>query len=327
MKTTLINKEFVLAMALFVSLASQVRASFDDFLTGGRATGMDGAVTAISDDIFGLYYNPATLRNVKSFQAGTYYGQLYRGLSENDSLSRSFTAGVYSPSEKAWSLGVGYQTLALSDLYKEQVASIGYARDITPTFDVGGTVKYLRKDIGTDFFTQNGSDPQSGIFSGTQDPFFNGGRSKTAYGLDLGLLWTPRPTYRVGLAISNINEPNVAINGPADKVGRVTRAGFAKTWKNQLVSFDLTEEDGSSQEVRQHLGYEIWLKDRLGLRAGGGIGNHEYERLTAGLSYRFSMFQLDYGFMMPIGTLQESSGTHQVSFIARFASEKQQTSH
>jgi hypothetical protein len=47
---------------------------------GPRAMGMGGAYTALSDDIYGMNYNPAGLTRVQGFQAG---GVFFKGVTDS----------------------------------------------------------------------------------------------------------------------------------------------------------------------------------------------------------------------------------------------------
>ena len=63
---------------------------FDDTGLGARAIGLGGAYTALADDIYALYYNPAGLAALSKAQCATEYGKLYMGLDDDSNISRSF---------------------------------------------------------------------------------------------------------------------------------------------------------------------------------------------------------------------------------------------
>ena len=51
---------FIISIALVMS-SREVRGDFDDTGMGARPIGMSNAFTAVADDIYALYYNPAGL--------------------------------------------------------------------------------------------------------------------------------------------------------------------------------------------------------------------------------------------------------------------------
>jgi hypothetical protein len=82
---------FYLPTVLLSFLApSLLNASFEPLPVGGRAAGMGEAYTAIVDDVYSLYYNPAGCLQINRPEIGTYYSQLYPGLSDHSQISRMF---------------------------------------------------------------------------------------------------------------------------------------------------------------------------------------------------------------------------------------------
>jgi nucleoid-associated protein YgaU len=82
-------------IVLFVFAAlrgTALYADFDDLGAGARAIGMGNAFTALADDVFGMYYNPAGLGLVKTGQVGADLGKLYVGLDDGSNLLTGFGA-------------------------------------------------------------------------------------------------------------------------------------------------------------------------------------------------------------------------------------------
>ncbi len=50
-----------ITIIMLLMLPVRLWADFDDTGAGARARGMGNSFTAISDDVFGMYYNPAGL--------------------------------------------------------------------------------------------------------------------------------------------------------------------------------------------------------------------------------------------------------------------------
>src|SRR4051812_41643083 len=109
-----------LVLTLFASQAAL--ASFEPLAVGGRAAGMAEAYSAIVDDVFSLYYNPAGVMQIDRPEIGTYYSNLYMGLTDNSRISRTFV-GYAQPIGKYGNkggLGASYLSLELPGLYKEE---------------------------------------------------------------------------------------------------------------------------------------------------------------------------------------------------------------
>src|SRR5579862_1871021 len=97
-------------------------AAFSPVAVGARAAGMGEAVTAGSDDVYSLYYNPAGLAQLNRPELGAYYSRLFAGLSDGSNISQSFVGYGHplGPLASHGSLGIDYMALDLSGLYKEE---------------------------------------------------------------------------------------------------------------------------------------------------------------------------------------------------------------
>src|SRR5262249_44834623 len=71
-------------------IASVSFASFDPLPVGGRAAGMSETYSALADDVYALYYNPSGVMQMTRPEFGTYYSQLYPGLTDHSQISRTF---------------------------------------------------------------------------------------------------------------------------------------------------------------------------------------------------------------------------------------------
>src|SRR5712671_2289997 len=88
-------------------------ASFEPLPVGGRAAGMGEAYSAISDDVFSLYYNPAGVLQITRPEIGSYYSQLYPGLTDNSQISRMFVgyAQPFGKEGRHGAIGASYLSL------------------------------------------------------------------------------------------------------------------------------------------------------------------------------------------------------------------------
>ncbi len=309
-------KRSLLAVLMFS--VNHAWASFSESPTGGRATALDGAVTAAPGDVFSLYYNPAGLTDLTAPEAGLYYGRMFKGLSDGSNLSRSFF-GWASPSR--WgALGVSYAGYSMGSLYSEETLSLGYAHPLGEFFRGGAVLNHLKKSVGHDTDTDSAVDPTDGSSFGAEDTAYSGGRSATAWDMNLGVAWIPSSRWRLGLMTANLFQSDVGISS-SDRVPRVLKAAGSYSSKIGIALLEVSNSRiGNQAQTRLHGGVEKDL-GRFTLRAGGGLGPQDYRRVSAGLCARFQMLRFDYGFLLPIGGIKDTSGTHQVSVIMSFGRE------
>ena len=306
------NRALLIALLLSPPMA---RASFSESVTGGRATALDGALTAAPGDVFSLYYNPASLTDLDVPEAGLFYGRLFKGLSDGSNLSRSFF-GWASPTR--WgSLGLSYGGYSLGNLYNEETISFGYAHTLGDHFRWGAVLNHLQKSVGHDPNTDSAVDPLEGASFNAEDPSYSDSRSASAWDGNLGATWLPTPRWRVGLTGVNLLESDVGI-ASSDPVPRILKAAGSFSSKFGLALLEVSRRRvGQEYQTRLHGGFEKPL-GRFAIPAGGGVGPNEYTRLSAGFSAKIQILQVDYGFMIPLSGVKDTSGTHQVSIIMRF---------
>jgi len=203
-------------------LASVSKASFEPLPVGARAAGMGEAATAIVDDVYSLYYNPAGILQLQRPEIGVYYSQLFVGLTDNSEISRSYF-GYGQPLGKEGRLGgigISYLALDLPGLYKEEAIGLTYGREFKRLWNLGATLKLLRRNIGSDDFTENAIDPVTGAATGSADPLLASGRSSSGIGLDLGLQYRLTRAYAMGIALRNLNAPDMALGNEKDSAPR-----------------------------------------------------------------------------------------------------------
>jgi hypothetical protein len=118
-------------------------------------------------------------------------------------------------------MAVSYLSMELSGLYKEEAMGITYGREWRHRWNLGGTVKMLRKQIGSDKYTSNAIDPITGDSTNQADPLLAKSRSASALGLDLGLQYRLNQSYALGVAARNINNPALGLSGNKDNAPAV----------------------------------------------------------------------------------------------------------
>lgn len=305
------------------------RAAFDDVGVGARVTGFGNAFTAIADDVYAVYYNPAGLGTLDRPQAAMTYSRLHMGLSDNSNLQNSFLAyehPIQYGRQGAW--GFAWNNFSLSGLYSETMLYGSYGRQIfaekAPNgLFAGASLKYMRRGVAS-LDQADRSFTNTGQVSSNPDPVLQKG-SMSTYDLDLGFLYRVKPRWTAGLMFQHLLEPNIAIaDNDTDKLGRnVKFAGAYRTpWTTMTGELGLLKApDGATDKVFTVAG-EKWLPTLLhgsfGLRGSLGLGSREYRQVTVGLSYKVYRMQVDYSFMIPLGTISGTFGSHRMGLSFLF---------
>lgn len=307
-------------LLLLLSSASRVAvASFEELPTGARQAGLGNAFSALADDVYSAYYNPAGLVQLHRSEFTAYYSKLYSGLDDGSNIARSYLAYGH-PTAKRGTFGFSYLTLSLSGLYSESSFAFHYATALKERWNVGASLKYLKKSFGNDEYTDNAINSDTGAQLGSADPLFaENGTSKSAMAFDLGLQYRISRIYGLGFTILNVNSPNMALSGSdTDKVPAVYKLGLARRTKRSSVNAEMSMREFTSNEFRFNMGGERWYAGGFGLRGGLGFGQRQYQITAVGASYRWDALQFDYAMIYPLTGVKGTFGTHQLSMTFRF---------
>jgi hypothetical protein len=212
----------MLTLLLGACYTPRVHAAYDDVGVGARVTGMGNAYTALADDVYAIYYNPAGLGTQDRPQLATTYSKLFTGLTDNSNLQNSFLAYEHPiDNGRQGALGLAWDYFTLDSLYREMSFSSSYGRRIFAEqfphgLYAGATLKYLNRSLGN-----------TGAQLGDADPVLKKG-SRSNFDSDLGLLWRFKPRFTVGFAVQHLLEPNVAFSdSDTDRLGRNVKLGAA----------------------------------------------------------------------------------------------------
>ncbi|HAH07724.1 MAG TPA: hypothetical protein DCM05_14585 [Elusimicrobia bacterium] len=305
------------------------RAAYDDVGVGARVTGMGNAYTAVADDAYSVYYNPAGLGVLDRAQLATTYSKLFTGLSDNSNLQNSYVAFAQPIDQgRQGGYGLSWNYFTLDDLYREMSFSGSYGRQVfaeqVPAgLYAGLTAKYLTRGLGKVAAADNAFN-DTGVANQGPDPVLQKG-SKSNFDFDLGFLYRVRPRFTLGLDVQHLFEPNIAISeSDSDPLGRNIKLGAAYQTGWTTFSSDLQflkAPDGSTDKVLVAAA-EKWLPTLLhgtfGVRGSIGLGDRDYRQLAFGLSYRIFRMQVDYGFSIPLGTVSGTMGHHRMGLSFRF---------
>lgn len=314
-----VGRLFFVLLACLPFVSGTSFASFEELPTGGRPAGLGNAFTALADDVYAAYYNPAGLVHIKRSEFTAYYSRLYAGLSDGSSIARSYVAYAH-PLRKYGTLGFSFLNLDLSGLYSESTMAVHYAHAVKEKWNLGGTFKFLKKSFGSDSYTQSAINSDTGSSLGAADPLFaQNGTSKSAMSMDFGAQYRLSRIYALGFTIMNLNSPNMALSSDdSDKVSSIMKMGIARRTRNSSIDVDVSRRKFTSDDYRINMGAERWLGGGVGLRGGLGFGSRSYQVTAMGFSYKWENAQFDYGFIYPLVGIQGSFGTHQLTVTFRF---------
>lgn len=311
-------------------------AVFDDIGIGPRPSGMGNAFVAIADDSHAIYYNPAGLGSLISSEFSTSYAKLFLGLSDGSSIGQSSLAYAQPIKRGQYgAVGIGWNQLELSGLYREQTIYLSYGKLVAKDLGggqllLGGSLKQLSRSLtvpsnpdGSTIFTNpvqnNGlQDGSTGTDPNLQKP------SNTAMDADLGILYAFRKRYSLGMEIVHLMSPNVGFKS-SDKLAMGEKIGFAYRGPLTRLTLELQREEGAVPGVVSQvfvLGGERWIKTEhageFAVRTGFGTGDAGFSQWSFGLSYRFAKLEIDYAFTLPLGGITGTTGHQRFGLSFRF---------
>jgi|CXWL01.1.fsa_nt_gi tetratricopeptide (TPR) repeat protein len=318
----------IATLLLALAAAMPARAAFDELGVGARAPGMGDAFTALADDAYAPYYNPAGLAQIDRGQLSAAYSRLYVGLGDGSDIGSSqiYYAMPLSRGKKNRTLGFGLNRLSLSSLYVEQTLTGAFGmkvleRESGSQLMVGLSAKYLTRSFTAPAEAENAC---AGLSCNQgADPVLSGPKSKSTYDADLGFLYRLPKKFQIGLSVQHLMAPNVAFSG-SDKLERSINLGLAyKSLWMSLLGEIRTKKTSSGASGRDYVFaaeryYPTLDYGQFGLRGSLGMGSDEWRQMTFGASYRVNKIQTDYAYMLPVGAVKGNSGTHRVSLSFHF---------
>lgn len=316
----------VFAGAWYTGLAS---AAYEDTGVGARVVGLGNAFTAVADDVYSVYYNPAGLATLDRPQLGTSYSRLFTGLSDNSNLQNSFIAYESPISQgRHGAYGLAWNYFTLDSLYREMSMYGSYSRQLFPSavpqgLFAGVSLKYLSRSLGRTAVADNALGV-TGAGTGLQDPVLKSG-GKSTMDFDVGALYRVMPRVTLGLQIQHLTEPNISFaSNDTDRLGRNIKVGAAYRTPFTVLAGDTQfhkAPDGRTDKTFI-VAAEKWLPTLLhgsfGVRGSLAFGSREYRQITTGLSYKIHRMQVDYGFSMPLGTVSSTFGNHRMGLSLKF---------
>lgn len=265
---------------------------------------MGGSSLANAEDSSAMFINPAGASGLHSLDLYVVHSQLYAGMAGVGGIKEGLiTFGVPS---RFGAFGVGFATFRASGLLQERTIALSWARKFG-RFDVGAVGKHLFHG-----YEVNG-DPLA-----AQDPVFSGGTSRSAFALDLGVMAQVRGPIKAGLAVRNLNQPDVGL-ATEDLVEREIQGGLV--YENQKRAFRVTgdvlyRENGFSdgRKALPSIGFEKSLHNRKVLFR---VGANPLE-YAGGFGLRFGRVGFDYALILRKHLLEGNAGTHSFGVRLQF---------
>lgn len=332
-------KSLLLFLILGAMIPQKIQAqAYADLGTSARAVGMGNAFTAVADDVYAIYYNPAGLATLQRPEFASTYAQLYPGLTDNSSLQNSFF-GYAQPLDEGrqGTLGFGYNRFSLSGLYQETSVYASYGREILngyiPGHLYGGiTLKYLNRSLsGIGNLATQPLGPTGEVVPGAVDQVL-ANSSRSNFDMDLGLLYRPFENWNFGFTSQHVLEPNIAFD-PAQGETLVRDYKFGAAYRTPFATlssdFDILQEPDATMGEIISVGAEKWFPTlahgTFGIRGGLSEGSLDFRQISLGLSYRIFRMEFDYGFELPVSGISIGAyGTQRFGITFRFGRTKEE---
>jgi hypothetical protein len=260
---------------------------------GGRPAAMGGAFTAVTGDLYGIRYNPASLVDIQDKASFTFLDHLLdmhsgflavnlSSLTGKGSLALSVAYTSYGELKKTDIQGTELGSFSPFDM----LVSATYGLVILPELRFGVTAEFLHSKIDT--------------------------YSASALSADAGLIYRiPSQDLNIGLAIQNMGTALQAFVDEKEKLPLAYRLGISKRLAHLplLLDFDVIryayDESDLFGGLYWALGGEFTLSEHLLLRWGYnsrgqeenvGAASDRLSGISLGLGIRWRRFGIDYGY-------------------------------
>ncbi|MFN3966744.1 MAG: type IX secretion system membrane protein PorP/SprF [Endomicrobiia bacterium] len=306
-----IIKIFLFALCSLLFPLCFLYADFEYLGVGARPAGLSNSYTAISDDVYGIYFNPGGVAFVENSEISAEYARLWLNLTDDSNLSNGFIGYVHPLRDNLNKLGVCWQNFSLIGYYIENILTFSYSRKTSNNLGLGFGLKYMHQNYTMDSYTKI-------------DPIFDYGNKtgKSVIGIDAGILWNFYPDYFLGFSLINLNQPNISLDEKEGETLPLTfNFGLAYRYNYRYSnSFNLSLGlTNTRNDIKTQAGIEKWFhKNKWAIRGGFGFGSRQYFNLSFGSSLRFKKAQIDYSFSFPVSGIEQTYGTHRFTISYKF---------
>jgi len=253
--------------------------AFEEKPSSAKSLSLGGANSSLSSESSHLFSNPASLGFLSKREIQLSWSQLY-DLKELSSGDFYFSF----PLNKRLTLGTGYNIFGKNDYYKENLIIFGLGVKVSNYLSLGTSLKYFQLSFPSPY----------GDFS--------------TLGFDFGSLFQIKEKVQLGLALKNINQPELIKD--SEKIPFSYSVGISfYPYKQVLLSADLYKTKAEEEELR--FGQEIKLFPSLALRFGMKTSPACY---SLGSGFELDKLRLDYGYL----SHPTLGGSHKVTLSFNF---------
>lgn len=275
----------ILLAALLLGLAAgPALAAFDNIDVSPRARAMGDAATAVADDAFAPWFNPAGMASQSRPTLGSSYVEPF----QVDFSEQLYFGGVM-PAGNVGALGFGLRRFTTTwegvSLHEETTFTFAHGirlyEDYHTTVDLGTALNFYSLEFGA---TVDEVDPGS----------------DTVAGADVGLLVGLHRRTRLGVMVKNVNNPQIGVDN--EELPQRIHGGIAyEPYAGVTTVFEI--ESALGEDPQYHGGIEFAVLETLFLRAGATTNPGT---MTAGFGYVFEGLAVNYGFSSGGGVLKPS---------------------
>ncbi|MBI4386107.1 MAG: hypothetical protein HY551_01870 [Elusimicrobia bacterium] len=274
--------------ALFLNSVARA-ANFSDVLPGARPMGMGMAYTAISDEPFGLFYNPAGAAGGDFTQLGAALGRMFSPVGPLSTFALAYTRPFTLRANS--NVGAGFFNQRQNNAGDRDVFLMHYSEAfrlpelaLVRPLKAGANLKILSVDAA------------KGV--------------KQGLGLDVGALFDTNVGLKTGLSVTDLTT-DVGLPTPSFNLGS------AYTWQNWLtLASDLRVRRGLTQFFP---GLEAgFYEGLLKFRMGKGLPLDGITQIAFGIGANFSPVFIDYAMTVPFNGMTRPGGAYQMTVTYKF---------
>ena len=238
---------------------------------GTRAVSLGEAFSAVGSGAEAVFFNPAGIHTEKKFELSANYSLMYsvEGLS-------SYSAAV-AFNTFLGAMGFGWNRLALSEIYSENLIIWRSATKVNPNLYLGAGIKFFVVSApGYEQYGDTAFSPHDAALTG-----------------DVGLLWKVSPKLTLSSVGENLIEPEISLFSDSyegDYIAR--RFTFGAAWSPQkFLTFSADVRTHRFSDFDINFGTEVRFFDAIALRSGFSDG-----RLSMGAGIFSQKWAFDLGF-------------------------------
>lgn len=273
---------------------------------GPRAAAMGNAYVGLAQDITALWWNPAGLNQLNTYEALISHHEWLRGIRDE------FAALIWPQSPlNTFGFAVNFTSAVGIEHWDEQNQPYTGADSLVMAYEamlVGSYTRLLGERFGVGASVK-------GLYENLNGPAGYGGA------VDLSLHWKASPVFGLGLAVQNLG-PGMFYPGGMYLFPMQAQIGVALTFEDVLygTNFLLDVRLPFDNNVSVHAGAEVWpleiLAARIGFQSGPQtLGELNYlAGLTGGVGLLLGNYRVDYA----IAPYAHLGLTHRLALIAAF---------